>query len=116
MCGALLVIGAAFFVFKNYNPEDSPMFPQCPSKYVTGYECPGCGSQRAVHATLNGDLEKAFNYNPLLFFLLPYALLVGVFEWIPSLRNTSYRRIIINRYLVLGVFAFIVIFTIWRNA
>ncbi|MEN8897634.1 MAG: DUF2752 domain-containing protein [Nonlabens sp.] len=108
-------MGTAIFVFKNYNPEESAFFPKCPSKYVTGYDCPGCGSQRAVHAALNGNLEKAFDYNSLFFFLLPYGLLVGVFEWIPSLRDTSFRRIIINRYVVLGVFAFIVIFTVWRN-
>lgn len=115
ICGALLFVGAAFFVFKNYNPEDSALFPQCPSKYVTGYDCPGCGSQRAMHAALNGNFKKAFVYNPLLFFLLPYGILVSVFEWIPSLRSHSFRRIIINKYLILAVFTFIVIFTIWRN-
>jgi hypothetical protein len=115
MCGALLFVGAAFFLYRNYNPEESALFPQCPSRYVTGYDCPGCGSQRAVHAVLNGDLEKAFDYNPLLFFLLPYGILVGVFEWIFFLRNTSFRMVLINRYLILGVFVFIVIFTIWRN-
>jgi hypothetical protein len=115
ICGAVICTAAAFFLFKNYHPEESVFFPQCPSKYVMGYDCPGCGSQRAVHSLLNGELEKAFNYNPLLFFLLPFGILVGVFEWIPSLRGHSFRRVLNNKYLILSVFAVIIVFTIWRN-
>jgi hypothetical protein len=115
ICGATIIVGAAFFLFKNYHPEESVYFPQCPSKYLMGYDCPGCGSQRAVHSLLNGELGNAFNYNPLLFFLLPFGILVGVFEWIPSLRGHSFRRVINNKYVVLSVFAVIIVFTIWRN-
>jgi hypothetical protein len=114
-CGVLILIGTAFFVFKNHNPEGSSFFPQCPSKYLTGYDCPGCGSQRAVHTLLNGDLEKAFYYNPLLFFLLPYGFLVGVFEWVSKWRNHPFRMLLINRYLILIVLVAIIIFTVWRN-
>ncbi|WP_405369662.1 DUF2752 domain-containing protein [Nonlabens sp. Asnod2-A12] len=115
ICGAIILFGTAFFLFKNYNPEQVGFYPQCPSKYVTGYDCPGCGSQRAVHSLLNGDFKKAFNYNPLLFVLLPFGFLVGVFEWIPSLRDHKFRRWIINRYLVLFVFAAVILFTVIRN-
>ena len=112
--GATL-IGGFFYVYLSYNPLESNLFPKCPSKYVTGYDCPGCGSQRAFHSVLNGEWRKAFNYNALLFLLIPYGLLVGIFEWFPSLRGHSFRRILINMYTILTVFSIVIVFTIVRN-
>jgi hypothetical protein len=114
LIGATLISGF-FYVYSLYNPVESNLFPKCPSKYVTGYDCPGCGSQRAVHSLFNGEVSKAFNYNPLLFFLVPYGLLVGVFEWIPSLRNHSFRKLLINFYTIMVVFSIVILFTVWRN-
>jgi hypothetical protein len=38
----------------------------CTIKSLTGYECPGCGMQRAFIALLKGDLASSFAYNPSL--------------------------------------------------
>src|SRR4028118_1392752 len=46
--------------------------PPCPFFYFTGLFCPGCGTLRAVHALLRGDLVRAFGLNPLLILFLPY--------------------------------------------
>jgi hypothetical protein len=48
---------------------------KCPLFQLTGWQCPLCGLQRAVHAFLHGDLLAAWRYNPALWLLLPY---VGV--------------------------------------
>ncbi len=35
--------------------------PRCLFKLITGYECPGCGSQRAFHSLLHGDIAAAWH-------------------------------------------------------
>lgn len=47
------------------------LFPRCPLKALTGFDCPGCGSQRAFHAILRGDIAGAWRYNAALFFAVP---------------------------------------------
>lgn len=47
------------------------MFPKCPFKVLTGLQCPGCGSQRAIHALLHGDIAAAWRFNALLVAYIP---------------------------------------------
>lgn len=63
---ALAVIALYAFV----DPA-ATLFPRCPLKALTGYDCPGCGSQRAFHAILRGDIAGAWRYNAALFFAVP---------------------------------------------
>ncbi|WP_158011053.1 DUF2752 domain-containing protein [Hymenobacter lapidarius] len=51
-------------------------FPRCPFLLLTGLYCPGCGSQRAFHALLHGELGRAAGLNLLAVLSLPL-LLVG---------------------------------------
>jgi hypothetical protein len=73
---ALCAGGACLFVF---NPAGSGMYPPCPFHALTGLDCPGCGTLRALHQLLHGNVKGAFFYNPLAVLLLPptaYGLLV----------------------------------------
>lgn len=63
-------------IYGKLNPENSHFFPKCPFKTITGYECPGCGSQRAVHHLLNLNIGSAIQANALLIFSIPYILLL----------------------------------------
>ena len=45
---------------------------ECPLFHLTGWQCPLCGLQRAVHAFLHADFLAAWRYNPALWLLLPY--------------------------------------------
>ena len=69
---ALMVFG---FIYYAVDPTSSALFPQCGFLTLTGYKCPGCGSQRAIHALLNGDVATAFRYNAMLFIAVPWILL-----------------------------------------
>lgn len=74
----LLAAVAGIAVYFYFDPEDSMLFPRCPFLALTGLECPGCGSQRAVHALLHGDFPGAWRYNALLVASLPFlAVLIG---------------------------------------
>ncbi len=59
-----------------FNPADNGFFPKCPFLALTGLKCPGCGSQRAIHALLHADIGAAFRHNALLTASLPAVALL----------------------------------------
>ena len=73
-------ISAAVTVYLRYDPETSSFFPKCPFHLLTGLECPGCGSQRAIHSLLNGKIGQALHYNLLVVIAIPYLGLLAVLE------------------------------------
>lgn len=64
----VLIAGAVALVFFYglVDPATSPFVPRCLFHTLTGLECPGCGSQRAIHALLRGDFSAAWGYNALV--------------------------------------------------
>ena len=68
----LLLFG---FIYYALDPSASTVFPHCPFLTLTGYKCPGCGSQRAIHALLHGDVVGAFRYNAMLLVAIPWIAL-----------------------------------------
>ncbi len=61
ICG-LAVAAIAILYF--FDPATSSFYPSCPFFRVTRWRCPGCGSTRALHALLHGELRLAFSHNP----------------------------------------------------
>ena len=51
----------------------------CIIKHITGVSCPGCGMTRAVKSLVFLDFSKAFYYHPLVFLLIPIAVLLFLF-------------------------------------
>lgn len=50
----------------------------CSIKNLTGYECPGCGMQRAFIALLKGNIADSFAYNASLIpFLITIVFTVS---------------------------------------
>jgi len=72
---AIAVLMLLGFIYFALDPASSAVFPRCGFLTLTGYKCPGCGSQRAVHALLNGDVAGAFGYNAMLFIAVPWVAL-----------------------------------------
>lgn len=73
----LVAIGIVYFRF---NPA-LYSFPRCPFLVLTGWQCAGCGSQRALHHLLHGDFYAAFKLNCLLVVAVPYILLGYILEY-----------------------------------
>ncbi|MDE5438231.1 DUF2752 domain-containing protein [Elizabethkingia meningoseptica] len=113
---AILLVGGIGYIFYRFNPETSGFFLPCPFKLLTGYDCPGCGSQRAVHALLHGDIQQALRYNPLFVIAIPYVVTGFIFnrehvkEKYPKLRKTLFGQTSI--YIILLI---ILVFGIVRN-
>jgi hypothetical protein len=55
------VIGLLFA----FDPAVTAWFPSCPFFALTGWLCPFCGSLRALHALLHGNVQAAVQFNPL---------------------------------------------------
>ncbi len=73
--GIAVVALAAIVVYVCFNPSTSGLFPRCLILSLTGYKCPGCGSQRFIHAMLNGDVRQALSYNIFLAGAIPVIVL-----------------------------------------
>lgn len=49
---------------------------------MTGLNCPGCGSLRATHCLLHGNVGDAIKLNPLLVISIPFlAFLIAKPSW-----------------------------------
>jgi Protein of unknown function (DUF2752). len=82
----LSVVGLALalFAFFRFNPSEHSFFPRCVFHSVSGWNCPGCGGQRALHHLLHGNFAAALQHNALFVVLLPLAI------W--SLAQTFWNR------------------------
>jgi hypothetical protein len=69
-----LALGAGLLYW--FNPAEAKFFPKCPLHALTGLYCPGCGSTRAAHHLLHGDLAGAFAMNPLMVASAPVLVLL----------------------------------------
>lgn len=71
-------IGFVFiYVYYQINPAGQDWMPKCPFHSITGLHCPGCGSQRAIHDFLHGNIIEGFQHNFLMglgFLVLFYKL------------------------------------------
>ena len=72
MAAAVVVGGvAAAAILYAVNPAVTGVFAPCPLHHVTGLHCPGCGSLRAMHQLLHGNLRTALALNPLMVLSIP---------------------------------------------
>lgn len=68
---AAAAVAAGALILFAFNPLRAGWFPPCPFHFLTGLYCPGCGSLRALHLLLHGQIAGAFRMNPLLLLSLP---------------------------------------------
>ncbi|WP_310994331.1 DUF2752 domain-containing protein [Aequorivita marina] len=114
--GAIIVLMAGLgLVYYAFNPSTNFFLP-CPIYYTTSFYCPGCGSQRAIHLLLHGDISGAFRFNPLLVLTLPiliYGLGITIANWI---FDTQYRFMIFySKLFIFGYFGIAILYWILRN-
>lgn len=104
---AIVVVMVMGVVYYALDPSSSGLFPKCAFLEFTGYKCPGCGSQRAIHALLNGDVVAAFKYNALLFISIPW-IAVCIYAESQRVRNPKlYLRL--NSQLLIWLFLIMVL-------
>lgn len=78
----LLAVVLTVIVLKFYyqnDPLETAEMPKCTFYVLTGWQCPGCGGQRALHYLLKGEIWESFKQNPLLYFAVVYIAAVLAF-------------------------------------
>ena len=69
--GGLSLAGVAALVLFCFDPTRVPIYPECTFHRLTGLDCPGCGSLRALHALSHGHLLEALRFNTLTVLSVP---------------------------------------------
>ncbi len=105
ICGAALLLLAAFFPF-------GKLPPLCTFKHLTGLPCLTCGMTRSWVSLVHGDIAQALAWNPAgaalcLLTALGTAYLLGRIAGAPALRldTSAMERRALRIGLVLGVAA-----------
>src|SRR6478672_12786589 len=78
--GAVL-LGALAYLGLGDPHRPNFIFPPCPFKALTGWNCPGCGGLRMTHDLLNGDLAAAVVDNVFLLVGLPMLTVWLLVRW-----------------------------------
>jgi len=68
----LAVGGAALGLLRAFDPSAVALVPPCPFYALAGLYCPGCGSLRALHQALHGNLGAALGLNLLAVLIVPF--------------------------------------------
>lgn len=112
---AMVAAFAGLVLLEIFDPATSGIFPPCPVRYLTGWYCPGCGSLRAMHQLLHGNLRAAWALNPLTVMLLPflsYGLASSILlEW----RGRGLPQPFLRAGFIRALCVVIVLFGILRN-
>jgi hypothetical protein len=86
------VAGCAYVALADPNSSAS-WYPQCPFKSLTGFDCPGCGLTRALHALLTGQPLRALDHNALIAVMAVIGAVWMVVSWVRARRDRPPLRL-----------------------
>ncbi|MGV6832340.1 MAG: DUF2752 domain-containing protein [bacterium] len=110
-----VVIFGLLLLYYFYDPTSSPMFPRCFLRSTTGLHCPGCGSQRALHSILHGNIIEGLRKNMLIglaFIVVIYEIYIVLTK---MLFNAHPKNILQNKNTTIVILIIVVLFFILRN-
>lgn len=113
--GMMLPIAAALILLRIYDPATSTLFPPCPVYFLTGWYCPGCGSLRAMHQLLHGQVRVAWAMNPLSVPLFPFLAYGLAAEAMLYARGRKLPLLVLPGAWIRALCAAILLFGIARN-
>jgi hypothetical protein len=113
--GVLVAAVAVIGFVSTIDPNEAGHYPTCPFLALTGFQCPGCGTLRMIHALSHGHLGTAVYLNPLSFVLLPI-LCAGWVRWTVALAGgrRPVPRLVDQRPIWI-LLTMVIIFWIGRN-
>jgi hypothetical protein len=110
----LLSIAGAVYLFV-FDPGRTGFFPPCMFRLITGMQCPGCGSTRALHEITHGHLKAAFMLNPLLLLASPFLIYAFLRYSTIVMRGGVPRKNALPAPYIYAIFFIVLGFWIFRN-
>lgn len=110
---AVFAIGFYYYMVDPTNPA-SGLAVKCIFHEATGWQCPGCGMQRALHAALHGHFLDALRFNYGYIILLP-ALFISLFDVIWGDKHPRFHKLVNSTNTIIAITILIVGWTILRN-
>lgn len=112
----LMISGVLIYFYQNHPATAGTYFLRCPSNFIFGILCPGCGSQRALHHLLHFEIVEAIRCNLLFVLAIPavlYWLLLHFYSIIFTPKKNS--QISMNKYVWIGLCVLFILFGVVRN-
>lgn len=110
---AAAVAGTAVLFF--FDPARCAVYPVCPWHALTGWECPGCGTLRAMHQLTHGNWAAAWRLNPLTVSLLPVGCWLGLRELVWQVFGKKWPGLVTRPCFAWALGVILVLFGIVRN-
>ncbi len=113
---AVLVVAAVVLYSYNVDTLQSELAPKCLFLKLTGFKCPGCGTQRALHSLVHFDFMGVVRYNVFLLVAIPYLILLFYLQFFGGRRRfPRFARKIYGAKAIMAVFYLIIAYWILRN-
>lgn len=93
----------------------TPLRIPCPIRFLTGFQCPGCGVTRMVLDLLKLDVRQAFRDNAFVLLILPVLVPWGIYRIKKYIEEDSPGYSIFELILLGILLAGAVLFGIIRN-
>jgi hypothetical protein len=115
LVATLAALAVGVVILAVFDPARSGIFPPCPVRYLTGWYCPGCGSLRAIHQLLRGNLRAAWALNPLTIILLPFLTYGLASSALFEISGQGLPQPFLRAFWIRALGAAIILFGIARN-
>jgi hypothetical protein len=113
--GLLIALAGLAVLFFVLDPAEHILFPRCVFYSLSGWYCPGCGSQRAIHSLLHLNIPGVVENN---FLFLP-AVLAIAYHFVHPLLNRWFGWNLPNVFYMKNtpwvIFGIILLFWLLRN-
>lgn len=98
-----------------YNPSQHDFFPKCMFHKITGLHCPGCGSQRAIHKVLKGNLLEGLKHNLSIFLLIIVITYQVTIYGLNHFLNKNHTNLLHKSIVTKMILIFILTYWVLRN-
>lgn len=107
----ILVLSLYFFI----DPSSTAFFPKCPFLSFTGFYCPGCGSQRAIHSILQGNIITGIRHNYLILLLGLVLAYQAMLFLLNKFGSKTHGNLLHKSKTTKAILAMVILFWILRN-